>query len=339
MAQAPEAVLKEIRAKQFKPVYFLYGDEPYYIDLIAEELEKRVVPEAEKGFNQFVIYGKDSDLAGALGYAKRYPFMAERQLVWVKDAQNLSGIKDKDQQQRLEDYALNPLTSTVLIFCYHDKADERKSFVKACGKLGAVVHSKRLYDNKLPDWVRNYCHAQGVKISPKAEQMLVTNIGNDLKRIVSEIQKVLINMKMGEGIDADSIERFVGISKEYNVFEFQKALGMRDVFKANSIATHFAANPKDNPLAPVLIILYSFFTKILLTHAATDRSDGGLASLLGVNPFFVKDYTQAARNYPIGKVANIIHYLRRTDAQMKGVDSGSTDDGELLKQLVFEIIH
>ena len=339
MAQTPESVLKEIRAKQFKPVYFLYGDEPYYIDLIAEELEKRVVPEAEKGFNQFVIYGKDSDLAGALGYAKRYPFMAERQLVWVKDAHQLSGIKDKDQQQRLEDYALNPLGSTVLVLCHHDKADERKTYVKACAKHGAVVHSKRLYDNKLPDWVRNYCHVQGVKISPKAEQMLVSNIGNDLKRMVSEIQKILINLKAGEGIDADLIEKYVGISKEYNVFEFQKALGQRDVFKANNIAAHFAANPKDNPLAPVLIILYSFFTKVLQTHAAPDRSEGGLASLLGVNPFFVKDYTQAARNYPIGKVADIIRSLRRADAQMKGVESGSIDDGELLRQLVFEIIH
>ncbi|GHB82128.1 DNA polymerase III subunit delta [Persicitalea jodogahamensis] len=339
MAQTPESVLKEIRAKQFKPVYFLYGDEPYYIDLIAEELEKRVVPAAEKGFNQFVIYGKDTDMAGALGYAKRYPFMAERQLVWVKDAHHLSGIKEKEQLQRLEDYALNPLTSTVLVLCYHDKADERKSFIKACGKSGAVVHSKRLYDNKLPEWVRNYCHAQGIKISPKAEQMLVTNIGNDLKRIVSEIQKVVINLKAGEGVDADAIERFVGISKEYNVFEFQKALGQRDVLKANNIAHHFAANPKDNPLAPILIILFSFFTKVMLTHAATDRSDGGLASLLGVNPFFVKDYTLAARNYSMGKVAKIIHDLRYADAQMKGVDAGSVDDGELLKQLVFEIIH
>ncbi|WP_373515849.1 DNA polymerase III subunit delta [Persicitalea sp.] len=339
MAQAPEAVLKEIRAKQYKPVYFLYGDEPYYIDLLAEELEKRVVPEAEKGFNQFVIYGKDSDLAGALGYAKRYPFMAERQLVWVKDAHHLTGIKDKDQQQRLEEYALNPLSSTVLVLCYHDKGDERKTFVKACAKHGAVVHSKRLYDNKLPDWVRNYCHAQGLKISPKAEQMLVSNIGNDLKRMVSELHKVSINLKAGEGINADAIEKFVGISKEYNVFEFQKALGQRDVFKANNIATHFASNPKDNPLAPVLIILYSFFTKVLLTHSATDRSDGGLASLLGVNPFFVKDYTQAARSYPIGKVVNVIHYIRNADAQMKGVGSGSIDDGELLRQLVFEIIH
>ncbi|MPR36399.1 DNA polymerase III subunit delta [Salmonirosea aquatica] len=339
MAQTPESVLKEIRGKDFKPVYFLYGDEPYYIDLIAEELEKRVVSEAEKGFNQFVIYGKDTDIASILGYAKRYPFMAERQLVLVKEANKLSGMDQKEQLARLEEYALNPLASTVLVFCYHDKADERRTHIKAFSKKGTLVQSKRLYDNKLPEWVTSYCHTHGVKISPKAVQMLVSNIGNDLKRIVSEIQKILINLKAGEGVDADLIEKYVGISKEYNVFEFQKALMHRDVEKANRIATYFAANLRDNPLAPILIILYGFFSKVLLTHASSDRSEQGLASLLGVNPFFVKDYTLATRNYPVAKVADIIHSLRQTDAQMKGVESGSVQDGELLRELVFTIIH
>jgi DNA polymerase III subunit delta len=339
MALTPEAALKEIRAKQIKPLYFIYGDEPYYIDLLADELEAKVVPEAEKGFNQFVIYGKDSDLPTVLSYAKRYPFMSERQLVLVKEANKLGGFEQKEQLARLEDYALNPLGSTVLVLCYPDKADERRTHIKAFNKAGVVVQSKRMYDNKLPDWVTNYCHSHGVKISPKAVQMLVSNIGNDLKRLVSEIQKILINLKAGEGIDAELIERYVGISKEYNVFEFQKALAMRDVQKSNRIASYFAANPKDNPLAPMLIILYNFFSKVLLTHATTDRSEGALASLLGVNPFFVKDYTQAARNYPVAKVAHIIHMIRRTDAQTKGVDAGSTSDGEALKEFVFAVLH
>lgn len=339
MVQTPEAVLKDIRAKHFKPVYFLYGDEPYYIDLIAEELEKRVVTEAEKGFNQFVIYGKDSDLSGALSYAKRYPFMADRQLVLVKEAQKLSGMDQKEQQARLEEYALNPLESTVLVLCFHDKADERRTHIKAIAKQGAVVHSKRLYENKLPDWVTGYCHTHGVKISPKAVQMLVNNIGNDLKRIVSEIQKILVNLKAGEGVDADLVEKYVGISKEYNVFEFQKALVHRDVEKANRIAGYFAANAKENPLAPILIILYGFFSKVLLTHASPDRSDNGLAALLGVNPFFVKDYTLAARQYPVSRLSAIIRHLRLADARMKGVEAGSITEGELLRELVFDIIH
>lgn len=339
MALSPEAVLKEIRAKQLKPVYFLYGDESYYIDLIAAELEKRVVPESGKDFNQFVIYGKDTDLAGALGYAKRFPFMADRLLVIVKESNKLGGMDQKEQQVRLEEYANNPLPSTVLVFCHQDKADERRTYIKAFNKHGVVVHSKKLYDNKLPDWVSNYCHTHGVKISPKAIQMLVNNIGNDLKRLVAEIQKILINLRAGEGVDADLVERYVGISKEYNVFEFQKALARRDVLKANEIAAYFAANPKDNPLAPVLIILFGFYSKVLMVHAATDRSDGGLASLLGVNPFFVKDYVQAARNYPVAKAAYVIHCLRNADARMKGVEGGGITEGALLRELVFEVIH
>jgi len=339
MALTPEAILKEIRTKQYKPVYFMYGDEPYYIDLIADELEKNIVPESEKGFNQFIVYGKDTDVASVLSYAKRYPFMAERQLVLVKEAHKLAGFDQKDQQSRLEEYAHNPLSSTVLVFCFQDKADERRTYIKAFNKQGAVVQSKKLYDNKLPEWVANYCHTHGVKISPKAVQMLVDNIGNDLKRLVSEIQKMLINLKAGEGIDADLIEKYVGISKEYNVFEFQKALMMRDVYKSNKIANYFASNPKDNPLAPILIILYNFFSKVLLVHGSSDRSDHGLAALLSVNPFFVKDYTAALRNYPVAKVARIIHSLRTADAQLKGIEGGAAKEGDLLKELVFKVIH
>jgi DNA polymerase-3 subunit delta len=339
MAQTPDVVLKEIRAKKYKPLYFLHGDEPYYIDAIAEELEKRVVPEAEKGFNQFVLYGKDTDIAGVLSYARRFPFMAERALVIVKDANKLGGIEQKEQQGRLEDYLLNPLPSTVLVLCFQANADERKSYVKAFGTHGVVVQSKKMYDNKLPDWVASYCQAEGVKISPKAVQMLVDNIGNDLKRLSNEIHKIMVNLRVDEGIDASAVERFVGISKEYNVFEFQKALMVRDVMKANRIATYFSANTKDNPLAPILIILYNFFSKLLIAHSSPDKTDRGLATELGVNPYFVKDYMLAMRNYPLPKVAHIIHYLRECDSRMKGLDGVSIPEGELLKELVFKIVH
>jgi len=339
MAITPDVVLKEIKSKKYKPVYFVYGDEPFYIDSIAEELEKRVVSEAEKSFNQFVLYGKDTDVAGVLGYARRYPFMSERQLIIVKDANKLGGIEQKDHQARLEDYALNPLNSTVLLLCFQANADERKSFVKAFNTHGAVVQSKKLYDNKLPDWVSSFCQAEGVKISPKAVQMVVDNIGNDLKRLTNEIRKIMVNLRVDQGIDAEAVERFVGISKEYNVFEFQKALATRDVLKANRIATYFSANLKDNPLSPILIILYGFFTKILLAHASKDKSERGLATELGINPYFVKDYTLAARNYPLAKVAHVIHYLRECDGRLKGLDGVSVPEGELLKELVFKIVH
>jgi DNA polymerase-3 subunit delta len=339
MAVTADVVLKEIKAKNYKPVYFLYGDEPYYIDIIAEKLENQVVPESEKGFNQFVLYGKDTDVASVLSYARRYPFMAERQLILVKDANKLGGIEQKEQLTRLEDYALNPLKSTILVLCFQASADERKSYIKAFNNHGAVVQSKKLYDNKLPEWVSGFCQNEGVKISPKAIQMMVDNIGNDLKRLSNEIRKIMVNLTVGQGIDADVVERFVGISKEYNVFEFQKSLIMRDVVKANKIVSHFAANSKDNPLAPILIILFGFYTKLLLAHASPDKSERGLAAELGVNPYFVKDYLLAMRNYPLPKVAQVIHYLRECDGRLKGIDGVSYQEGELLRELVFKIVH
>ena len=339
MALTPDIIIKEIKGKVYKPLYFLYGDEPYYLDLIADKLEAQVVPEHEKGFNQFIIYGKDSDVAGVLSYARRYPFMADRQLILVKDANKLGGIDQKEQLARLEDYALNPLKSTVLILCFQAAADERKSFIKAFNTHGTVVQSKKLYDNKLPEWVAGYCQGEGVKISPKAIQMLVDNIGNDLKRLTNEIKKIMVNLRVDQGIDADAVERFVGISKEYNVFEFQKSLILRDVLKANRIVSHFAANSKDNPLLPMLIILFGFFSKLLLAHSSKDKSDRGLAAELGINPYFVKDYSIAMRNYPLPKVAQIIHFLRECDARLKGLDGVSYPEGELLRELVFKIIH
>ncbi|PWJ58967.1 DNA polymerase III delta subunit [Dyadobacter jejuensis] len=339
MAQTPDAVLKDLKAKKFKPLYFLYGDEPYYIDSIAEILEQKIVPESERSFNQFVVYGKDTDLAGVLSNARRFPFMADLQLVLVKEAQKLVGLDQKESQERLAEYAENAPESTVLVFCHHGNIDERKRFVKAMATSGVVMQSKKLYDNKLPDWVSSFCVAEGVKISPKAIQMLVSNIGNDLKRLSNEIRKIEVNLRVDQGIDAEVVERFVGISKDYNVFEFQKALSVRDVLKANRIANHFCSNPKDNPLAPILIILYGFFSKLLLLYASQDRSERALATQLGVNPYFVKDYTLAARHFPLPKIAYIMGYLREADARLKGVEGGSMGEAEILKELVFKILH
>ncbi|WP_025761595.1 DNA polymerase III subunit delta [Dyadobacter tibetensis] len=339
MAQSPDIVLKELKSKKYKPIYFLYGDEPYYIDMVAEILESRIVPESEKGFNQFVLYGKDTDLAGVLSHARRFPFMADRQLVLVKESQRLGGMDNKDQQARLTEYASHAPDTTILVFCHHGTMDERKGFVKAMAASGVVMQSKKMYDNKLPDWVASFCVAEGVKISPKAIQMLVANIGNDLKRLASEIRKITVNLRVDQGIDAAAVEEFVGISKDYNVFEFQKAIGSRDVLKANQIASYFAANTKDNPLAPMLTILYSFFSKLLLLHSSHDRSERTLAALLGVNPFFVKDYTLASRYYPLPKVTHIIGYIRDADARLKGLEGGSIGEAEILRELVFKILH
>ncbi len=339
MIPAVEALLKDIRNKRVAPVYLLHGDEPYYLDRVADELEKSVVPVAERGFNQFVLFGKDADVGAVLNYARRYPFMAERQLVLVKEAQDMAGIKDKSAQTLLEDYAKKPLASTVLFLAHNGPLDERKAWVKAFGQTGKLLSVKKLYDNKLVDWVGDYCRQQGVKVSPKACQLLADHIGNDLKRLASEIDKILINLTVNEEIAAATVERLVGISKEYNVFELQKALTGRDIVKANRIADYLSKNTKDNPLVMVLAQLYGYFSKVLLVQASKDQTDKGIASVLGVNPFFVKDYQQAARTFPVAKVADIIHAIRRADAQVKGIDAPTLTEADILCELVYAILH
>jgi len=339
MNLTPEQALKEIRQKKIQPLYFIHGDEPYFIDSLTDALEKAVVPAAEKGFNQFVLYGKDADVGTILNYARRFPFMAERQLVMVKEAQQSNGLDGKEKTGLLEDYATRPLSSTVLVLSFQENFDMRKSLPKTFEKNGVLVQCKKMYDNKLPDWVGEYARGRGVKISIKAIQMLVENIGNDLKRLTSEMDKILLNLTASEEITAGIVEKYVGISKEYNVFELQRALTQRDVLKANKIVNYLAANPKDNPLPQVLIILYNFFSKVLVIHGTKDKSDGNLASVLGVNPFFVKDYISAARQYALIQVVKAIKSLRHADNVSKGIESGSMDERAILKELVFNILH
>lgn len=339
MNLTPDQALKDIRQKKIQPLYFIHGDEPYYIDILADALEKAVVPESEKGFNQFVLFGKDADVGTILNNARRFPFMAERQLILVKEAQQSSGLDSKEKTAMLEDYAARPLPSTVLVLCFQGNFDMRKSLPKVFEKNGVLIQCKKMYDNKLPDWVGEYARSLGAKISIKAIQMLVENIGNDLKRITSEIDKILLNLTASEEITAGVVEKYVGISKEYNVFELQKALTQRDVLKANKIAIYLAANPKDNPLPQVLIILYNFFSKVLVIHGTQDKSEGNLASVLGVSPFFVKDYLSAARQYSLTHVAKAIKALRHADNASKGIEAGSMDESAILKELVFNILH
>ena len=339
MTLTPEQVLKDIRQKRISPLYFIHGDEPYYVDLVAETLEKHVVPVAEKSFNQFVVFGKEATVGTILNNARRFPFMAERQLVLVREAQQIADLEQKDKTTLLEDYALQAPPSTVLAICYQGNFDARKSILKSFDKQGIVVHCKKMYDNKLPDWVGEYTRSQGTKISIKAIQMLVENIGNDLKRLTSEIDKILINLTANEEITAQVVEKYVGISKEYNIFELQKALTQRDVVKANQIATYLAANTKENPMPQMLIILYNFFSKILLVHRTENKSDANLASVLGINPFFVKEYIAAARQYPLPYAVKAISAIRKADNASKGIEAGNITDDDILKELVFKILH
>jgi DNA polymerase-3 subunit delta len=332
-------ILKSIKKDSIKPLYFLHGEEPFHIEQIIDKIQNLAIPAHEKGFNEFVLFGKDLNVGSLLNYARRFPMMADKQLIIVKDAQQIQGIDQKENQKLIEDYALQPLPSTILVLSFSNSQDERKTWIKAFSKNGILHNSKKFYDNQLPEFLADYCHSKGVKISMKAIQLLIEHIGNDLKRLTGEIDKVILNVKLGDGIDADTIQKFVGISKEYNVFELQKALIQKDVVKSNQIVLYFGNNPKDNPIQPILIILFNFFSKVLLIHAATDKSESGIASLLKVNSFFAKDYLNAARNYSLHKLTSVIHSLKIADLKSKGVDTGEESEGDILQKLVFEILH
>jgi DNA polymerase III subunit delta len=339
MPKTASEVLKDLKKKVFSPLYLLHGDEPFYIDKVSDFIEENALSPTDRSFNQFVFFGKDLSIPALLSHAKRFPMMAERQLIMVKEAQGLQGIEQKEMQLALENYAKNPLSSTILVLVFKAGADERKTWVKAFDKTGVMMPSKKMYDNKIPDWILEYCHEKGLKISRKAVEMLCENVGNDLKRLSSEIDKIMLNLRIDEEINAQVVEKFVGISKEYNYFEFQKAIINRDIMRANQIVNFFGANPKDNPLAPIVILLYNFFSKVLLTHATNDKSERNLAVVLGVNPFFTKDYGLAARNYNLAKVVQIIGDIKKLDLKSKGIESGSLSDGEALREMTFRILH
>jgi DNA polymerase-3 subunit delta len=241
---------------------------------------------------------------------------------------------------QLNAYIQNPLPSTVLVFCYKYKTlDARKTITKNLDKFTVLVNSKKIYDNQLPEWVNNYFSSKSFKINPKASLMLAEFVGNNLSRLANEIDKLLINIQPGIEVNEDLIEKYVGISKEFNVFELQQALIKRDIYKANMIVNYFEANPKNNPIIPVIVVLFNFFSKLLVVHGSENKADSNLAKVLGVNPYFVKDYVYGAKTFPPSRVMNIIHYLREADLYSKGVDNASITEGQILKELVFKIMH
>jgi DNA polymerase-3 subunit delta len=329
-----ENLLTDLKNQIYYPVYLLHGEESYFIDVIADYLEQNVLSELEKEFNQTIAYGKDSNVLTLVSYAKRFPMMANYQVLIVKEAQDLDKIED------FQPYVENPLKSTILVLCYkYGKLDKRKALYKAIEKNGITFESARLYDNKVPDWIHEYLRDRNYSITPKAAALLTEFLGTDLGKIVNEIQKLLINIPAGAEINEGYVEKNIGISKDFNVFELQKALARKDVVKANQIILYFAANPRENPLVKVIPILYAYFSKVLAYHYLPDKSKNSVASALSVNPFFVSDYQQAAKSFPIGKTVSVIALLREYDLRSKGVENASASDGELMKELIFKILH
>lgn len=336
-------IIKDIKARKFKPVYLLHGEEPYYIDQIIHYMEDHILNDMEKGFNQTVLYGKDTDMATILNAAKRYPMMSDYQLIVVKEAQDLKWTKETEGSSKeaefVQNYFENPLSSTILVLGYkYANFDKRKKIFKSVTKSGLVFQSDPVRDYKLAQWIEELVKEKGMKIAPQAAALMAEYLGTDLSKISNEIEKLSLNISKETTIDTDLVQRNIGISKEYNVFELQKALASRNVLKSNQIINYFADNPKANPMVMVMANLNSYFSKILKYHYLQNKNDA--AKELGVNPYFVKDYEMAARNYNLNKTFDIISLLREYDLKSKGVDStGNVTDGELLKELLFKMIH
>lgn len=326
-------IVNEINAGTIKPIYFLMGDEAYYIDKLAAYIENNILSEEERGFNQMTLYGKEVSIDDIIGNAKRYPMMAEYQVIIVKEAQHLSRTIEN-----LSSYAENPQMSTVLVLCYkYAKLDKRKKIYKAIQKHGVIFESKKLYENQVADWIRKVLAGSGYTITPKAAVLLVEFLGTDLSKINNELEKLKLVIPKNKEIDPEAIEENIGISKDYNNFELKKALGERNVVKATRILNYFSQNPKDNPFVLTITLLNSFFTQLLQYHGMKDHNPKNVASLLGISPYFVSEYQIAAKNYPMKKVSAIIADLRELDAKGKGVGANLSQE-DLLKELLIKII-
>ncbi|WP_282014359.1 DNA polymerase III subunit delta [Marinifilum flexuosum] len=330
-----EEIFKGLKKKDFAPIYFLMGEESFFIDKITDYIIDHALPEHERDFNQTILYGKDTDIGTIVTTARRFPMMAEKQVVVVREAQN---IKNIDQ---LSSYVKNPLKSTILVINYKYKSlDKRKAFTKDVAQNGVLFESKKIYDNQIPDWIKKYASNLKYKVDNKAAFLLAEFLGNDLGKITNAIEKLTINITNSDTITPADIEKNIGISKDYNNFELQNALGKKDVLKANQIINYFSTNEKNHPLVVTIALLHSYFSKVLKYYFLKNKTNEKVvASSLRINPYFVKDYKLASRNYNPKKLVSIIEMLREYDLRSKGFGDTGTKQGDLLKELIFKILH
>lgn len=330
-----ENISKQIHSRKLEPVYFLMGEEPYYIDLIVKEFEDHLLTEDEKEFNLTTLYGKETNVSEIISAAKRYPMMSDFQLILVKEAQNL------DKIENLVDYVKNSMSSTVLVVAYkYKKLDQRKSLYKTLEKQGVTFLSEKIKEDKLPAWIQQYVGTNDYKISVKATALLIESLGNDLSKISNELTKLMINIKKGSEITENNIEYYIGISKDYNVFELQDAISKKNVVKSMKIINYFMSNPKEHPIHSVLPLLYSNFVKLLIYHSLSPKMQGKeLAAAMGIPPFFINQYRDLSKNYSFGKTIKIISLFREYDLKSKGLNIGSTPNEQLLKEFAYKILN
>lgn len=334
MAITYEEIIGNLQKKIYHPIYFLMGEEAYFIDKISDYIADHVLSDAEKGFNQSVLYGKDLEPHVIMANARRFPMMANHQVIIVREAQNIKKIED------LESYVKNPLASTILVICYKYKTlDKRKIFTKLLDQKGILFESKKIYDNQLPNWISSYLKNLQYTISPQAAAMISEYLGTDLSKVANELDKLIISLPVGSQITPDHIEKNIGISKEFNVFELQNALGERDLLRANRIINYFGANPSSNGVPAVTASLFSYFSKLLNYHFLEDKSQNNVASVLQVHPFFVKTYVSAAKNFSIKKCVEIVSILREYDMKSKGFGNVSASPADLQREMIYRILH
>jgi DNA polymerase-3 subunit delta len=349
------SIQSDLKKKQYKPVYFLMGEEPYFIDKISDVLEKDVLDETEREFNLSILYGQDVNLQAIISEAKGFPMIGERKVVIIKEAQNIRGLiekgdaedaeeetdkKEKEKKHPLVAYLEHPQPSTILVFCCKYKTvDKRTSFAKALVKHAVLFQSDKIRDYKIQEWITQYMKEKGYNIGPKALMMLAEFLGTDLAKIVNETDKLMISMKPGAEITPEIIQANIGISKDYNSFELNDAFGKRDVLKANRIINYFGANEKDHPMVVTMSSLYNYFQKLLVIHFLADKSREAASKAIGVHPFIVTEYMNAAKGYKVEKLKHIFGYLHEYDLKSKGVDNGSASHGELMRELTYKILH
>lgn len=330
-------ILEELKSKKYRPVYFLHGEESYYIDVISDYIENQVLDDMQKGFDQTILYGKDTDFVTFVNAARRFPMMATHQVILIKEAQQL---KWKSDEEVLLKYFENPMPNTILVIAYkHGKFDKRKKVFKAAEKVGVVFESAKLYDDKIPAWVASYLKAKNRKIHPHAAALISEYLGADLGKVVNELEKLLLNVSADREIDLQDIEKYIGISKDFNVFELNTALAKKDTLKAYRIVDYLAANQRSNPIQLTIGAMGSYFTKILKYHYLPDKSPSMVAKELSVHPFFTREYEIGARNYNQAKMFYVINCLHEYDMKIKGVGAGEVSNGDLLKELVYKILN
>jgi len=329
-----EQVLADLKSKKYSPIYFLAGEETFYIDLLSDYIEASVLDESEKSFNQTVMYGRDVEIGSLISAAKQFPMMSENTVIIVKEAQDLKRIEE------LKAYVDQPLSSTVLVLCYRGKKiDKRKALYKSIQKNGIYFESNKLYENKIPEWIKGYLRTKDYTIGNKASAMLTEFLGTDLSKIAGELNKLCILAPKGTEINAKLVEENIGISKDYNNFELQNAVMNKEVLKANRIVKYFEANPRNNPIVVTLSVLYSLFSKVLIFHSLKDKNPQAVAKSLGVNPYFVKDYQKAAQTYNLKAAVGALDLLREADMKSKGYNNPSTSQADLLKELIYKLCY